>query len=422
MQSNSTAPVSADKSAKVSNGCQTGKPEKPYPEFPLFPHATKRWAKKIRGQLVYFGPWDDPDGALQKYLDQKTDLHAGRKPRQDTEAVTVKDVVNAFLNHKDSQVESGELSTRTRHDYQETGDLLIAELGKRRLVSDLRPDDFAALRKKIAKRWGLHRIAKNIQYTRSIFKFAIESGLIEKPVLFGPGFARPSKKNFRLEKARQEVKLFTADEIHKLLKDSTPSMKPMILLGVNCGFGNADCATLPMRALDLEKGWINFPRPKTGLARRCPLWPETVQAIREWLEQRPTQAEETHVDLVFITAKGGSWMKETSDNPISKEMRKLMKTVKLNGSRNFYTLRHTHRTISDEVCDARASGYIMGHVDPSMASHYVEKIADDRLRRITDHIRAWLFAPANEKKNAPDGSQGERRPPLKIVTEEQLSA
>src|SRR2546423_4626900 len=94
------------------------KPSKPYPDFPLFPHATKRWAKKIRGKLHYFGPWDDPDAALKKYLEQKDTLHAGRKPRTATGEATVKGVANAFLNHKLALQAAGELSPHTMSNYK----------------------------------------------------------------------------------------------------------------------------------------------------------------------------------------------------------------------------------------------------------------------------------------------------------------
>src|SRR5262245_51370620 len=126
-----------------------GKPSKPYPDFPLFPHATGRWAKKIRGKMHYFGPWDDPDAALKKYLDQRDALHAGRKPRQDAEALTVKDAANTFLNHKRGLLDVGELSPRSWADYKEAADQIVAGLGKGRLVSDIGPEDFAVLRNRM---------------------------------------------------------------------------------------------------------------------------------------------------------------------------------------------------------------------------------------------------------------------------------
>src|SRR5437763_17221739 len=87
----------------------TVKPAKPYPDFPLFAHAAGVWAKKIRGKMHYFGPWDDPDGALAKYLEQKDALHAGRKPRSDAGGLTIKDLANAFLNAKAAARDGGEL-------------------------------------------------------------------------------------------------------------------------------------------------------------------------------------------------------------------------------------------------------------------------------------------------------------------------
>jgi predicted phosphodiesterase len=58
-------------------------PTKPFPGFPLFPHATKRWAKKIGGKMYYFGPWNDPEGALATYLRTKDDIGTLSRERAD---------------------------------------------------------------------------------------------------------------------------------------------------------------------------------------------------------------------------------------------------------------------------------------------------------------------------------------------------
>jgi integrase len=378
-----TAPTASDKPAK---------PNKPRPDFPLFAHAAGVWAKKIRGKMHYFGPWSDPDGALNKYLEQKDALHAGRKPRPETEGLTVKEAANAFLRAKDALVDAGELSSRTWDEYKGMAGELVSHTGKGRLVADLAPDDFAGLRKKLAKKWGPHRLKKAIQYIRSIFKHAYESNLIDRPVRFGPDFKRPSMKTLRRHRAEQGPKLFTPEEMRRLLGAAGTQMKAMILLGINCGYGNSDCGNLPLAAVDLECGIIDYPRPKTGIPRRCPLWPETIDALKSVLAERKEPKDVNDAGLVFVTKYGKSWAKAVADSPITKEMRKLLDAEGINGHRNFYTLRHTFRTIADEAKDQPAVDHIMGHEVQHMSSVYRERIGDERLQAVTDHVRAWLNA------------------------------
>jgi integrase len=379
------------------------KPSKPYPEFPLFPHATGRWAKKIRGTFVYFGPWDDPDGALEKYLKEKDALHAGRKPREQVSTgVTVKEVCNRFLNAKLGLVKSGELTNRSWEDYKTACDLIVSFFRKDRLVADLDPEDFNSLRGKMARKWGPVTLGNAIQRVRTVFKFAAENGLIERPVCYGQEFKRPKQKVLRINRARRGPKLFTADDIRRLADAAAPTVRAMILLGINCGFGNADCGTLPLSAVDLDAAVIDFPRPKNGIARRCPLWPETVQAIRAALADRPAPKSKANAGLVFITKYGLPWAKDIPDSPVAKELKKLVQRLglKIRKGIGFYTLRHTFRTVADEAKDQPAADFIMGHESTHMSSHYRETISDARLKAVTDYVRGWLFAEAASESPA----------------------
>ena len=67
-------------STKSSGTSKPNKPVKPYDGFPLFPHATRRWAKKIRGKFHYFGPWGNPQAALVRFNREWPYLSEGRTP------------------------------------------------------------------------------------------------------------------------------------------------------------------------------------------------------------------------------------------------------------------------------------------------------------------------------------------------------
>ncbi len=186
---------------------------------------------------------------------------------------------------------------------------------------------------------------------------------------------------------------------------ASPQIKAMLLLGINAGFGCTDCATLPLRALDLKGGWVNFPRPKTGVSRRCPLWTETIDAVKLAIKHRPDAKDDTLRSLVFIGQRGAGFAQAKQTHwLVSGETVALLKRLKLHRPGiGFYALRHTFQTVAEEAHDLAAVQSIMGHAPSSndMSAVYRERISDERLRAVADHVHQWLFG-ADPKTSKPE--------------------
>ena len=379
------------------------KPAKPHPDYPLFAHNTGRWAKKVKGKFIYLGAWDDPDGALQNWVNEKDYilLHGCRPPEHhiDDSKASIRDLANNFLTSKETSRDSGEITSRTFDDYHKTCELIIKQFGKHRSVESLLPADFEAFRSNLAKTRGLTTLGNAINRIRVVFRYAYDSCLVEAPVRFGPAFKRPSKSAIRKQKAAAGPRMYEADEIRKMLARARSQMRAMILLACNGGLGNGDIGRLEFR--HIQDGWIDYPRIKTGIARRFPLWPETAAAVTEVINARKEPVSSIDESIVFLTSHRVRWYKEGNARcPVSAEFRKLARAAGVYRPRvGFYGLRHVFETIASGTMDQPAVDRVMGHGDGSMAAVYRERLDDDRLRRVVDHVQAWLFAGSDTKSD-----------------------
>ncbi len=379
---------------------KAAKPPKPYADFPLFAHATKRWCKKIKGKLIYFGPWGDPDGALAKFLDERDAWFAGRNPRKNgrPDGLTIRDLCNRFLTSKERLLAAGDLVEVTFRLHKETCARLVSYFGGDRLVTDVSPDEFERFRSTFAEALAPSTLGGLIIRTRGIFRFADTEGLIDKPIRFGSTFRGPSAKVLLQDRHAKGSRMFEADEIRKLIDAADVHLGAMICLGANCGFGPHDVGRLPLGAVELSSGWCDFARPKTGILRRVPLWPETVEAIRESLKHRPEPRNEAVKPLIFITVTGRAWADARPDNVVVRLFGKLLRVTGLHRpGLGFYGLRRGFETIAGESIDQVAVDHIMGHSRGDMASVYRQRISDERLLAVVNHVRQWLF-PADDSR------------------------
>jgi integrase len=195
--------------------------------------------------------------------------------------------------------------------------------------------------------------------------------------------------------------MFEREELLAALDTATPLLRAMILLGINAGMGGGDCAMLPTSALDLKKGWLDFPRPKTGVGRRIPLWRETIDALKEVIATRHAPNDPADKDLVFIGPRGESFIGSGGSYRVTNPMLRLLERSKIaRKGLSFYSLRHTFQTVAEGARDLAAVQSIMGHSAAAgdMSAVYRERVDDARLLAVVQHVHDWLFPVAQVKE------------------------
>lgn len=413
-------------------------PKLPYPEFPLRCHRNGQWYKSVwnprskRSEQFYFGAWsDDPDGerAIKDpqigWLARRDAIKAGiDNVRVNTlvpDDLTLGELMGRFLTFKRGKVTSGELSLATLDGYLKEVQAFVA-FQKANLPSGrLRPEHFTAYARHLVehRKLGRHARKRVITYINTFLRYGAKNDWISMPNA-GTDWVAPAtdRDSMRMAKARAGAKDFSTrivsgKEIDDLLARAQPAFKAMILLGINCGFGPADLGRLHWIMIDLDRGQVCFPRPKTGVLRHGYLWPRTRRAllrVRTLKHNKEALTREGEGALVFITRKNLPYYREREvhrfvevdgqkvkkivgvkvDNAVLRTFGRMVRELNLEGL-TFYRLRHSFKTLGKKARDKEALDLMMGHKDTSTGKIYDhEEIEWSRIKRVARVVKRQL--------------------------------
>lgn len=381
-------------------------PGKPHPDFPLYQHPSGQWCKKLKGRAYYFGSWrSDPQGtdAHTRYIHELPYLLRGEDPPpMDGEGYTVRDVVDLWVGRKKERIEAGKLVEGTYNRYYALGQEVLRQLGED-TPADVSPAKFELLRLSMEARLSTETLHNDMGAVISMFKLAHKKGYLSRLPDFEECFERPTSLQLRAAQEESGASMFTPAEIHRLLEVADDNLRAMILLGLNGGLGNSDLTELTIDHVRKEPGWLNYPRHKTAVRRRIPLWSETTAAINQALASRPEPRDKEDARILFINRLGKSYRDNRRGILLCWHFAELTANAGV-ADRTFYDLRRTFQTVADGCLDFVAVSAVMGHA-PSrrdMPTRYRQMVSDERLQSAVNAVRDWLYSSngANVKRKA----------------------
>ena len=361
-------------------------------KFPLTFHPTGQYCKKIKGKMYYFG--SDKKQALERYLGQATYLHGGQnnlqKPTDDN--MTLRQLCDMYLKYQYSKLQANDLTARHHNDQIESLNKLMAFLGQARKIKSISTLDLQNYKRRIQKSHvSVCRLNLHISIMKALFHWARKNDVLANI----PNIDAVSRGKI----VHQEKFTFDPEQINKLLFAADVKMRPIIWLGLNCGFGCTDCSELKWADLDLVNGRAKLPRRKTGILRDLPLWPETVESLEKISRTGK---------LVFYTSRGNPYIqtllksdgngngKYTTINTITTKFSRLMKKSGLDVPKGmgFYSLRRTAATFAARSGDPFAVQRLLGHADLQMATRYVQDVSA-QTDRVIENSRKYMTQAKN---------------------------
>ena len=308
------------------------------------------------------------------------------------------ELLRNYVAHRLELVKSQELSKQQFKDCERILIRFAYHVGDVETES-VTPEDFKRFRATSAQLGGLDTLRKHINVVRALFTFGVKNRLILREPFYGMEFDPPGTASIYKERKQTDRSLSRMEILANACctfnnKFWCPyQWKAIVLLGINAAYGPSDIANV--RRSDIHENKITLPRVKNGKPRLAFLWPETLQAIKDYLlYERPAMTAEGN-DLLFINSRQRSWSRKErtgfSFTCLSHYFQKLL-PVKRSGV-GFYSLRRTFATVAEEARDIPAVGVVMGHVDRSMQGVYRQYISDERVFKVCEHVRNWLFAP-----------------------------
>jgi hypothetical protein len=206
------------------------------------------------------------------------------------------------------------------------------------------------------------------------------------------------------------VQIYSVDELGRLWEYATPFQRLLLLLGLNCGFGRAEVASLDVGEVLLRQphpnarevgypetagaSWAFRVRHKSGVYGEWKLWPETVAAVEWWLRQRSSLTVAAGVNTLLVTRKGQRYDAPTKGNHANLQIPNawlaLTRRVRKDHSDfrrlSFNKLRKTAGNLVRQMADGEAAGVFLCHGTAVPADRLLDVYTNRPFARVFEAI------------------------------------